>query len=194
MEAGDPSCGGRQAPRSGGHPELASGIKGPGALTLGVGREEPELGGEGYGGGPTAKSCPVRGPPAPGQAWGWTGKGQGRRTSVGWAVPTTCAGARGTAGTPPALGSPGEPRWPLQTEPAEPRPLRQAPSSNQQPGWPCAGPCFPRDEPTVWAPSKGPSARRRTHMAMGPWASRRPLWLPCPCCPERAPGVRGGWG
>lgn len=70
MEAGDPSCGGRQAPRSGGHPELASGTKGPGALTLGVGREEPELGGGGYGWGPTAKSCPVRGPPAPGQAKG----------------------------------------------------------------------------------------------------------------------------
>lgn len=122
----------------------------------------------------------------------WQGEGLQDACGLG-SVPTTCAGVRGTAGSPPALGPPIEPQWPLQTETAEPRRPRQAPSSNQRPGWPRAGLFPPRRAHSVGTFRLGGSfqgACRRDAGPTWPRAPRLPGGHPGfrgPCCPERAP-------
>ena len=117
----------------------------------------------------------------------WAGPGdrlaRGRPAGRPWlgSVPTTCAGVRGTAGSPPALGPPSEPQWPLQTEVAEPRPLCQAPSSDQGPGWPWLDRASPRQVHSVGTVSEtqGPHG----HGALG---------FPVATLPSVAPAVPRG--
>ena len=120
----------------------------------------------------------------------WQGEGLQDTRGLG-SVPTTCAGVRGTAGSPPALGLPVEPQWPLQTEAAEARPPRQALSSNQRPGWPVLD-CFPRDERTVWAPSVwGAASKEAVGEAQDPHG-HRPLVFPAAALASVAPAVLRG--
>lgn len=180
---------GEAGPRSGGHPELASGTSSLG-LSPWVGRRSPELG-VGYGWGADRQVLPRCGAasPRPGKGAGPQDVRRGLgcphhlRWSSGHSRDPTCPGGR--------LVSPDGPS--RQNRPS-PDPSAQAPSSNQQPGWPCAGPCFQRCFHSVGIP---PGAAGRDAGPTRQWAPGLPgghCGFPCPCCPERAPGVRGGWG
>lgn len=206
-EARDPSCRGRQAPRSGGHPELASGTKGapPGTvrgqrglrpLTLGAGREEPEPGGGEVGGvdgwEPTAKACPVWGPPALGRSWGWTGKGKGCRMPVGWALSPPHVLEFGVQlGPRLPWGRPLSPSGPSrQKRPSPDAPARRRPPTNGPGG--LVLDCFPRDEPTVWVPSVWGAASRGPVGETQDPHGHGPLGFPAATLASVAPAVPRG--
>ena len=146
----------------------------------------------------TGRGLPRAGATSPGQGLGTDWQGEGLQDARGLgSVPTTCAGVWGTAGSPSALGPPSEPQWPLQAEVAEPRPLCQAPSSDQGPGWPWLDCASPRQVHSVGTFCLGGQLPGHHQRDAGPTRPRGP-GLPGahpgfrgPCCPARAPGVRG---